>query len=168
MKTPDTDQVRQLLIKNWMTHDAMWLANCAWELGMERTNRLNLAAVKAMAVIEAKRLAKLLGVDRVDSFETLQGFVDQSWQILVADFMDFHYQFQEPNIMRAEMKGCFAYDGTKRLGVIDQYQCGIFERINGWMEGLQLEYSVTPEVTGCMMHQEGRCFREYTIHRYPD
>jgi hypothetical protein len=145
----------------------MWLAQCAWQLGMEQTNRLNLAAVKGMAVIEVKRLAKLLGVTRIKDFETLKEFVDHSWGILVGDFMDFTYQFQEPNIMRADMKDCFAYRGTKRLGVIDQYQCGIFERINGWWEGLGLEYAVTPQVTGCMMHQEGRCFRKYTILGYP-
>lgn len=41
------------------------------------------------------------------------------------------------------------------------YQCRIFERMEGWAEGLGLKYSVTPQLQGCMMHTEGRCFREF-------
>ena len=45
--------------------------------------------------------------------------------------------------------------------VIDQYQCGIFERVKGWLDGLGVEYTITPEVEGCMMHTDGQCFREF-------
>jgi hypothetical protein len=163
----DPKQVKELLIKNWMTHDAMWLMHCAMELGMERTNSLNLRAVNSMAIIEAKRVAKLLGLEKIDGFDALRHFLEGAGDLLVADFMDFNYEFPERDVIRARMNNCFAYEGTKRLGVIDQYQCGIFERINGWLEGLKLDYTVEPEVIGCMMHQQGECFREYKILGYP-
>jgi hypothetical protein len=47
------------------------------------------------------------------------------------------------------------------MGVIDQYQCGIFDRAQGWFEGLGIKYSITPEVDGCMMHTSGHCFRDF-------
>ncbi len=49
----------------------------------------------------------------------------------------------------------------KKYGMIDQYQCGIMDRVEGWFDGLGIPYTVTPKVDGCMMHTEGRCYRDY-------
>ena len=75
--------------------------------------------------------------------------------------MGFTWNVSAENTLHWDMPRCFAYDGVQKLGVADQYQCGIFERMEGWAEGLGLTYSVTPQVQGCMMHAEGRCFREF-------
>ena len=49
-KTPlETKELKELLIKCWMTHDAMWFYHCLQECGIEKTNRINRAAVKAVA-----------------------------------------------------------------------------------------------------------------------
>jgi len=47
-------ELKDLLIKNWMTHDGMWFYHCLQELGIEQTNRLNKAAIKSLAEIEIK------------------------------------------------------------------------------------------------------------------
>jgi hypothetical protein len=62
-----------------------------------------------------------------------------------------------------EMKQCHAYKGINKMGAIEQYDCGVFERINGWLEGLGVGYQVTPTINGCMMHTDGHCFREYKL-----
>ncbi|MBU4604906.1 MAG: hypothetical protein KKH66_08380, partial [Proteobacteria bacterium] len=62
MTALEPSQVKELLNKNWMTHDAMWFFHCQQKYGMEETNRLNQAAVRSMAQIDAKRLAKALGI----------------------------------------------------------------------------------------------------------
>ncbi len=58
------EQLKELLIKNWMTHDAMWFYHSVQEFGMEKTNVVNKAAVRSMAGVEIKRLKKAMGVDQ--------------------------------------------------------------------------------------------------------
>ena len=60
-----------------------------------------------------------------------------------------------------ETERCFAHEGVSKLGMIDRYECGIFDRLEGWLESLGIEYKATPEIDGCFMHRRGRCVREY-------
>jgi len=51
----------------------------------------------------------------------------------------------------------------RRIGAVDVYECGIFGRVQGWVEGMGVEYTVGPKEEGCMMHKKGACFREFEI-----
>lgn len=163
MKTVEGGQLKELLIKNWMTHDAMWLYHCVQQFGMERTNVVNKAAVRSMGVIEGKRLKKALGVERIETFEEFKEFVNGAMETVLADFMKPSFSFPGDNRVYGEWKTCFAYDGLTKYGMIHQYQCGIMDRVEGWFDGLGIAYTVTPKVDGCMMHTEGRCYRDYTF-----
>ncbi|MDD5398342.1 MAG: hypothetical protein PHU70_04595, partial [Dehalococcoidia bacterium] len=79
------------------------------------------------------------------------------------DFMRYKFYSPAPNVIHGEWESCFAYEGIKALGVIDRYECGIMDRIEAWLDALGLKWSVEPKVTGCMMHTEGRCYRDYTF-----
>jgi hypothetical protein len=163
VNTLETSELREILIKNWMTHDAMWFYHCLQECGIERTNKINKAAVRAMGVIEIGRIQKALGVDKVETFEDFKLLNEAIWGIVKGKFMKFSYSYPAKNAFRGEFEKCFAYEGVKQLGVIGQYQCGIFERIYGWFDGLGIKYSVSPQVEGCMMHTDGKCFRDFTL-----
>ena len=154
-------ELKELLNKCWMTHDGMWFRHCLQECGIETTNKINKAAIYDAARIEGMRLARALGVDRIETFTDLHEFIRQANAIVKADFMKIECSSPEPNILRWDVQQCFAYEGITRLGVIDQYQCGIFERVKGWLDALDIEYSVTPEAHGCMMHDAGRCYRAF-------
>ena len=52
---------------------------------------------------------------------------------------------------------CFAHDGEKMYGMIDDYECGIVEKVKGWLNSLGVEYKMTPDFTGCLMRQSGIC-----------
>jgi hypothetical protein len=158
------NELKEILIKNWMTHDAMWFFHCYQECGIDRTNKINKAAIRSMAAIEIRRIKKAVGMDKVETFEDLKSLVDSAFDTLTGDFMDFTYSFPSANVLHGEWKNCFAYDGIKRLGIIDRYQCGILERIYGWFDGLGIKYSVAPQVEGCMMHTDGKCFRDITFN----
>ncbi|MBM3118952.1 MAG: hypothetical protein FJ006_05275 [Chloroflexi bacterium] len=164
MKTLRKKELKEILIKNWMTHDAMWFYHCLQECGIERTNKINKAAVRAMGKIEIKRIQKAAGIDKVETSEDLKLLIEVAWGTIKGDFMKQTYSFPSENVLRGEMKSCFAYEGIKRIGAIDHYQCGIFDRIEGWLDSLGIKYSVTPQVAGCMMHTEGRCFRDYRFY----
>jgi hypothetical protein len=163
MKTLKESELKEVLIKNWMTHDAMWFYHCLQECGIEKTNKINKAAVRAMGVIEIRRIQKASGIDRVETFEDFKLLSDATWSIVKGEFMRFSYSYPVKNILRGDFENCFAYEGIKELGAIEQYQCGIFERIYGWFDGMGIKYSVSPRVEGCMMHSDGRCFREFTF-----
>lgn len=158
----DPHDLRELLSKSWMTHDAMWFAESVRAHGIEATNPINRAACRGMAVIEAKRLEKVLGIDEIRDFDDFRGFVVAALDITKPDFMDFHITFREPDVMIWDAPSCFAYDGAVRLGVIDRYECGILERLDGWFEALGVRADASP-LDGCLRHSEGRCHREYRL-----
>jgi hypothetical protein len=163
METLGGNQLKEILIKNWMTHDAMWFYHCLRECGIEKTNQINRAAVRAMGTIEIRRIQKVVGLRKIATFEDVKSLLEAAWDVVKADFMKASFSLPSRNVLRGDFERCFAHEGMKRMGVIDQYQCGIFERIYGWFDGIELDYSVWPEVEGCMMHSDGRCFREITF-----
>ena len=163
-KTPlETKTLKELLIKCWMTHDAMWFYHCLQECGIEKTNRINRAAVKAVAAMESRRLKKAIGVDQFETFSEFWKFFQTAMSTFTGDFMKYSFKSKEMNRISAIWHRCFAYEGIKALGVIDQYECGIMARVEGWFDTLGVRYEVEPKVTGCMMHTEGRCYRDYTF-----
>jgi len=46
-------ELREVLTKGWMTHDAMWLMHSIEELGIETANKLNISAVKSLSCFTA-------------------------------------------------------------------------------------------------------------------
>ena len=163
MKTLEKNELKEILIKNWMTHDAMWFYHCLQESGIEKTNKINKAAVRAMGIIEIRRIQKAVGIEEVTTFEDFKSLLEAAWDIAKGDFMKSSFSLPRRNVLRGDFERCFAYEGIKQIGAIEQYQCGIFERIYGWLDGIGMKYSVSPQVEGCMMHTDGRCFREITF-----
>ena len=154
-------QLKELLNKGWMTHDAMWFYNSVQEIGIEKTNKINRAAVKAMAAVEMKRMKKALGVTEIKTFDQWVELFEASMYIVSGDFMKYKFIYPGQNVIHSEWLSCFAYDGVKSLGVIDRYECCIMDRIEAWLDVLGLKWEVEPKVTGCMMHTHGKCYRDY-------
>jgi hypothetical protein len=154
-------ELKELLNKCWMTHDAMWFYNCLQECGIEKTNRINRAAVKAMAAVEIKRLKKALGVNRIESFNDFWDFFQTAMSTLTGDFMKYSFETHGMNSISGTWHQCFAHDGIKALGVIDKYECGIMDRVESWFDTLGIRYEVEPKVNLCMMHTDGQCYRDY-------
>lgn len=160
----EKEEIREFFSKNWMTHDAMWYAACVRELGPEKANRLNKAAVRQMAGLEVRRVSSLMGRParaKLSEFRDLKEVVETTFGLLKAGFMKFEYSFPEKNLMRFRFDECFAHDGVGRFGRIESYDCGIVERIKGWLEGLGVGYNLTPDFSGCLMHQTGACEIEF-------
>ena len=156
----EKDELKELLNKCWMTHDAMWFYNCLQEFGIEKTNKINKAAIRGLGPIEIKRIQKALGIGRIETFEEFKGFFNLVMEIVSGKFMKYDFSFLEKNLIHAEWRSCFAYEGMKGLGVADRYECGIMLRIEIWFDTLGIPYEVEPKVNGCMMQTEGRCFRD--------
>lgn len=163
----DKESIRELLSKGWITHDAMWVLHCVSELGIEKTNKLNRAAVRDMATIEIGRVRKALGMGEmpIDSFSELTSLLQGAMDILKADFMKFRLSVPEENVFHWEMEDgeCFAYKGMSRLGCIGEYECGVIYRVETWLDTLQVKHTVNPPVRKCIMHTQGRCAGDITV-----
>jgi hypothetical protein len=44
-----------------------------------------------------------------------------------------------------------------RAGLIGEYECGIFERIEGWFDAMGLDYRRTPDLSRCLKHRGEDC-----------
>ena len=155
------NQLKEILNKNWMTHDAMWFYNCLQEFGIEKTNKINKAAIRDMATIEIKRIQKAVGAAQINTFDEFKSFFDQAMEIATGKFMKYKYSSPAHNLIHAEWESCFAHEGMKALGVADSYECGIMLRIDTWLNTLGIKFEVEPKVTGCMMHTDGKCAWDY-------
>lgn len=164
MLSLNENQSKELIIKSWMTHDGAWFNHCLQEVGIEKTNKINKAASKSLGMIEIKRFMKIFGLESVNSFDDLKVVILSLLKVVKAEFMRFSHDFSTFNELNCEMLECFAYNGIKRIGVIDIYECGIFERIEGWFESLGIPYDVEPKIKGCMMHEQGICMRKFKFY----
>ncbi len=159
------EDVRELLSKGWMTHDATWFAHSTVEVGIQKTNEINRAAVRSMALVEVKRIKKLLGVQRVTTPEELEAFVRAASAFIKPRFMKYELTFPEPGVLRWrwEQGQCFAFQGIKSLGLLDEYRCGIYVRVQAWLEGLNLPFEMTPDTQRCLMLDSGCCQRTFRV-----
>ena len=156
----DKQAVKELFSKNWLTHDAMWYGLCAVELGPAVANRINKNAVRAMAAYEIKRIMKLMdipGETHITEFDELVDILDTAFCVVQTNFMQFEYSFPKKNVLHGRFDACFAHAGLKQHGMIDTYDCGIVQRVKGWLEAIQVAYEMTPEFEGCLLHTIGSC-----------
>jgi len=153
--------IKELLSKGWMTHDAMWFAACYQQLGIVKTNELNLSAVALMSGFEVARIRKAIGMQdvEIDSFEKLCCFFERAMDLILPEFMQAEFGFPGKNVIRWKWKKdqCFAYKGLKRIGALDGYRCGVMYRIECWLRALNVRFRLDPPVEGCLMHHRGSC-----------
>ncbi|MFA5064544.1 MAG: DUF6125 family protein [Dehalococcoidia bacterium] len=161
------DEIRDLLGKGWLTHDGMWFYTVSNELGVDMANKLNKAAIKAMAPFEVNRLKKVTGLreKQLTSIEGLQEFLPAGMQMIlpVSVFSKLHFTVMPGNTIHWEWEKdeCFAYKGMSRIGVIDKYECGVMYRVECWLELLGLKFTSIPQISNCRMHTQGQCSGEF-------
>ena len=163
MKTLEKKEMKELLVRCWMTHDGLWFYHSLQESGIESTSRINQAAARAIGAVEARRITRALGVEKVSTFQDLVELMQSGFEVIRGDFMDFVYDWIPEDRLHVRTNRCFAYEGIKKLGAIDGYDCGIFARIAGWFDGLNIHCEIDPPLKGCMLHREGFCHRDFTF-----
>ena len=147
----------QLLVKCWMTHDARWFNAVAREFGMEAANRLNQAAVRESAKVEAQRLGRALGLAPPQDAEGCLQSQRALIGVLGPDLLDYEAQAEGPDSYRVSVKRCFAHENVEKAGIAAQYDCGIFARVEGWLDGMGVAHQVSPPLKGCLKAQGREC-----------
>jgi len=159
-------EIKELLCKCWMTHDAMWFAHTLFTHGIDEANRLNRAAIKSMVDIELGRFLKAMNLERdqIRSFEGFTAFFQSVQELLIPDFMNVVIGYEAPDVLQWQFneKGCFAYNGVKRLKVESHYQCGVLYRIQCWLTYLDIPFEMSPAPKTCLMVEQGNCLGRFT------
>ena len=156
-------EIRDLLGKGGLTHDGMWFYHTYQELGIEKANKLNKAAIRSLAPIEIKRVKKALGIggEKIGTFEELKDFMLEALEVILPNsvFENFRFRASSKDLLHWEWESgeCFAYKGMKQIGIIDGYRCGVMYRIECWLEALGIKYSIDPKIDKCIMHEKGAC-----------
>jgi hypothetical protein len=153
-------EIVDLLGRCWMTHDGMWFYHTMQAFGIAEANRLNKAAIAMLAPMEIGRMKKVFGFEKekIETFGELGDFFERASALFVPDFMNATFSFPRPDTFRWEFKpkSCFAYKGISRIGIIDQYECGVIFRVLCWLDSLGVEYTA-PEVVRCRMIDGETC-----------
>jgi hypothetical protein len=165
MRELDRKELKELLVKCWMTHDGLWFYHAVQEVGIEKTSKINQAAARAIGAVEARRIARALDIEKITTFAELRELMQSGFEVIKGDFMNFAYDWSTENQLHVKTNRCFAYEGIKKIGAgaIDGYDCGIFARVSGWFDGLGIAHQINPPLEGCMLHRDGACHRDFTF-----
>lgn len=151
---------RDLLVKTWMTHDAMWFGRAVMRHGIDEANEMNCGAVRSMGAVEAKRVIRLLGLPPIACPADLRRFFDAAIALVIPSFMAFEASWAEDSTsVTFHITRCFAHDGVEALGVLDDYRCGIYPRMYGWLDTLGVGFEVVPDKAGCVWSGDVGCHR---------
>lgn len=151
---------RDLLVKTWMTHDAMWFGQAVMRHGIDEANEMNCGAVRSMGAVEAKRVIRLLGLPSIACPADLRRFFDAAIALVIPSFMAFEAAWAaDSTSVTFHITRCFAHDGVEALGVLDEYRCGIYPRMYGWLDTLGVGFEVVPDKVGCVWSGDDGCHR---------
>lgn len=154
-----------LLVKCWMSHDARWFAAAALEGGMALANRLNRMAAREVGRVEARRIAGVLDLPPVRSVEDWIVVQETLIGLLGPDLIDYRVSKEGERACRMSIERCFAHEQVTRAGMAAEYECGIFERVAGWLDALGVPHELAPALGRCLKAQGREC--AYTITLSP-
>jgi len=155
------DTQKDLLVKGWMSHDARWFMAVTQHFGIDAANRLNQFVCREIGQVEMKRLMKSLVLSPPKDINEYLNFKKEALSLYGPDLIDYEIKILDHQSYEMHLKRCFAYENIVRAGIKDQYECGIFARIQGWIDAQGLDHKLAPPLGKCMMVLGKEC--SYTI-----
>jgi hypothetical protein len=156
------DEREELLRRSWMASDGLWFYQTAQALGLDGANSANSEVVREFARQEMRRLMQVLGVDKVETAAQYHELFRIASELYLGSLFGSDESL-DGDVHDIEVKTCFAYMGVKRAGIDKDYHCGPGERLTGWLQGMGLAATITPEVGLCQMAHTGRCHYQVKI-----
>lgn len=147
-----------LLVKCWMSHDARWFMAVAGEYGMEVANRLNQIAAREVGRVEAQRIVRALRLPSVATIDDYLVAQEVFISLLGPDLIDYGVSRDGDRSFQMHVRRCFAHENAVRAGVADDYDCGIFARVTGWLDALGLAHDIDPSLGRCLRARGQECF----------
>ena len=155
---------KDLLIKGWMSHDARWFMAVAEHFGIEAASRLNQIVARELGRVEMKRFMKALTLSSPKNMDEYLNLKKAALSLFGPDLIEYEIKILDHQSYEMCLKRCFAYENIVRAGIKDQYECGIFARLQGWIDAHGLEHELTPPLGKCMMVFGKECHYRITLH----
>jgi hypothetical protein len=155
---------KDLLIKGWMSHDARWFMAVANHFGMDAANRLNQSVCRELGRVEMKRYMKTLALSPAKDLEEYLTLNRAAFSLYGSGLAEYEIKILDDHSYEVHMKRCFAYENIVKAGIEDRCECGIFARIQGWIDAQGLEHELTPPLGKCMMVFGKECYYRITLH----
>jgi hypothetical protein len=158
------DTQKDLLIKGWMSHDARWFMAVAEHFGMDAANRLNQSVCREIGRVEMKRLIKSLALLPPKDIREYLNLKKAAISLYGPNLIEYEIKILDDQSYEMRMKRCFAYENIVRAGIEDRCECGIFARLQGWIDAQGLNHELTPSLGKCMMVLGKECRYRITLH----
>lgn len=112
------EQLRDILIKNWMTHDALWYGEVAKRLGMKEASPLNLRVSRELGRVECRRLMKEFNTTFPKNMAQYVELFDFVMGVFGPTFPKWEIEYPGDNIQVFRISECFAHRGMEKAGLI--------------------------------------------------
>jgi len=152
-----------LLIKGWMSHDARWFMAVAKHFGMDAANRLNQSVCREIGRVEMKRYMKTLALSPAANLEEYLTLMKAALSLYGSGLAEYEIRALDDESYEVLMKRCFAYENIVRAGIEDRCECGIFARLQGWIDAQELRHELIPSLGKCMMVLGKECRYKITL-----
>ena len=141
----------QLLRAAWLRHDAMWFQYVAGKCGMDTVNQANRAIVEKLGQFEMLNLLRCLQHSaRIENVDELLQLFSLAIDIYQAHHSPVRLERIDDKTFRVSMSNCWACKAVELAGWLDQYQCGPWGRLKGWLSALKLNSTLNPDPTLCL------------------
>lgn len=135
---------------------------------MQVTNRLNQIAAHEVGRAEAQRIVRALQLPPVATLDAYLLVQEVFIGLLGPDLLDYGVSKVSDTAYRVHVRRCFAHENAARAGIADQFDCGIFARVTGWLDALELAYETCPSLGRCLKARGGECIYTMTLARPPN
>ncbi|MEM3564379.1 MAG: DUF6125 family protein [Candidatus Jordarchaeaceae archaeon] len=133
------EEREKILRINWWSHDGRWYLYTGREVGFEAANRLNMLVNKSIGKAEMKRLLETLKIDPNRAAEYFFEIIETVSNLYTKDVFEVEGLTKEnENTWIYRIKNSPCYEGTKKAGILNLYQCACYKRAEGWAEACGL------------------------------
>jgi hypothetical protein len=157
------DVEKDLLIKGWMSHDARWFMEVAHQFGIPEASRLNQRVCRNIGRVEMKRFMQASRLPPPRDIHEFLSIHKSAVSLYGPDLIEFEVDILDQQSYKMYLTRCFAHENIVRAGIGDQYECGIFARIQGWIDALGLTHELYPPLGKCMKVLGKECFYTVTL-----
>jgi hypothetical protein len=138
------EEREKILRINWWTHDGRWFLYTGREVGFEVANKLNMLVNKSMGKAEMKRLLAALNMDETRAANNFYELIETVSDLYCKNvFVIGGFTKENDYTWVFSIKAAPCYEGTKKAGILDSYQCACWKRAEGWVEACGLKAKVS-------------------------
>lgn len=156
-KKLDRHELKRILIQNWMIHDGLWYNEVASRFGMGEASPMNVRICRKLGAIECARLMKMAGAPSPRNMVEYRELFELAADVFVPEFQTVQVEYQSNDTQVFRTVECFAHKAMEKTGLLPDYECGIFVRIEGWFDAMGLKYTRTPDLSRCLKFKGQDC-----------